>query len=113
MMAMNEDPILTSETVGKKMEELQQSFKTFYSKPNPDKEPSKYGGYDDWLNDLKRKNYTQYEEYMKRYEEMEKRKEEAKAENGTDAGEENTTTTEGDNVGDVTGDASTSDKSSE
>ncbi len=62
MMEMHEDPVLTNDIIGDKMDELRQKFTTFYMKPDPEKnkKDSKYGGYDDWLNDLKRTNYTQY-----------------------------------------------------
>lgn len=60
---MHEDPILTREKIGEKMEELHEKFKKFYNTPNPNKEDEdkpNYGGYDDWLNEMKKKNYTQY-----------------------------------------------------
>lgn len=57
------------------MKSIERKYKEFWDTPNPD---SKFGGYEDWLNDLKTKNKTLYEEYMEKFKEMEKRKEKAK-----------------------------------
>ena len=54
---MWERPVFTAKRISTKMDTLQKKFKRWHAKPDPN---SKYGAYDDWLKDMKKRNYTQY-----------------------------------------------------